>query len=168
MKPILRTIDSVSDWSGRISSYALYVGMLILAFEVVSRYLFNAPTVWAHGYTQRIFGSYFILIGAYTLLNDGHVRIDILYNNFSFRKKAFLDVFNYAFLLFWTVVLIKEGVAFFASSFAARELDEMVLAHPIYPIKFLLVVGVVLITLQGLNRLFVALNSLIRGEKYEY
>lgn len=168
MKPLLRSIDSISDWSGKVCSFSLYAGMLILVLEVISRYLFNAPTVWAHGYTQRIFGSYFVLIGAYTLLNNGHVRVDILYNNFSFRKRAFLDLLNYGFLLLWSVVLTKEGVAFFANSFEVREVDEMVLAHPVYPVKFLLVVGVVLITLQGLNGLFVSLYALIKGEKYEY
>ena len=155
LRPLLRMIDSISNWSGKVFSFSLYAVMFILAIEVVSRYVFNAPTVWAHGYTQRIFGSYFVLIGAYTLLNNGHVRVDIFYNNFSFRKRAFLDLLNYLFLLFWSTVLIKEGISFFADSFAVREVDEMVLAHPVYPVKFLLVVGVILITLQALNGLIV-------------
>ena len=168
MKKFLRITDSISDWSGRTCSFLVYFGIFILAFEVVARYFFGAPTVWAHGYSQRIFGSYFILVGAYTLLKDGHVRVDILYKRFSLRKRAFLDIVNYTLLLIWSCVLIKEGWIFFMNSFGVREVDEMVLAHPVYPVKFLLFIGVVLISIQGLNRLIVSLFVLIKGVKYEY
>ncbi|MFH1982626.1 MAG: TRAP transporter small permease subunit [Pseudomonadota bacterium] len=168
MRKFLRAIDSISEWSGRICSFLVYIGIIMLVFEVIARYFFSSPTVWAHGYSQRLFGSYFVLIGAYTLLKNGHVRIDILYQRFSLRKRAFFDILNYIMLLIWTSVLLREGMSFFASSWAIREADEMVLAHPVYPVKFLLVVGVVLITLQGVNHLIVSIFTLIKGVKYEY
>lgn len=168
MKQFLRTIDSISDWSGRISSYLVFFGIFILAFEVIARYFFDSPTVWAHGYSQRIFGSYFVLVGAYTLLKNGHVRVDIIYQRFSLRKRAFLDIVNYSLLLIWSFVLIREGWMFFMSSYGIREADEMVLAHPVYPVKFLLFVGAALITLQGINRLVVSIIVLVKGVKYEY
>lgn len=159
--------DSFSEWSGKIISFLVYFGMFILVFEVVARYFFNSPTVWAHGYSQRLFGSYFIMIGAYTLLQNGHVRVDVLYRRFSVRGRAFLDIINYLLLLLWSSVLIKEGIAFFASSWAIREADEMVLAHPVYPVKFLLVVGAVLITLQGLNQLLLSVYVFVKGVKFK-
>lgn len=168
MKKILRWIDSVSEWSGKIFSFLVYLGIAMLVFEVVARYFFDAPTVWAHGYSQRLFGSYFIMIGAYTLLQNGHVRIDIIYQRFSLRIRALLDLINYLMLLIWAFVLIKEGITFFECSWAIREADEMVLAHPVYPVKFLLVIGAILITLQGLNHLIVSMLTLIKGVKYEY
>jgi TRAP-type mannitol/chloroaromatic compound transport system permease small subunit len=168
MGKILRIIDSISEWSGKSCSFLVYAGILMLVFEVVARYFFDSPTVWAHGYSQRLFGSYFVLVGAFTLLQNGHVRIDIIYQRFSLRKRAFFDLINYLMLLIWSFVLIREGSSFFASSWAIREADEMVLAHPIYPVKFLLVIGVILITLQGLNRLIVSIYTLIKGVKYEY
>lgn len=168
MKSFLKAIDSISLWTGKICSFIVYFGIVMLVYEVISRYLFGYPTVWAHGYSQRLFGSYFILVGAFTLLKDGHIRVDILYQRFSLRKRAFLDIVNYGMLLIWSFVLILEGVWFFQSSLALREADEMVLAHPIYPVKFLLVIGAVLITLQGVNRLVVSGIVFIRGEKYEY
>jgi len=167
LRKFIMITNSFSEWSGKISSFLVYVGMFILVFEVVARYFFNAPTVWAHGYSQRVFGSYFIMIGAYTLLQNGHVRVDVLYRRFSVRGRAFLDVINYALLLLWSCVLIKEGITFFAGSWTVREVDEMVLAHPIYPVKFLLVVGAVLITLQGLNQLFLSFYVLVKGVKYK-
>lgn len=168
MKSFLRTIDSISLWTGKVCSFLIYFGIAMLVYEVISRYLFGTPTVWAHGYSQRLFGSYFILVGAYTLLMNGHIRVDILYQRFSLRKQAFLDVVNYSLLLIWSFVLIKEGIWFFESSWALRETDEMVLAHPVYPVKFLLLIGAILITLQGINRIIVSGIVLFRGEKYEY
>lgn len=167
MRKFLMITNSLSEWSGKIFSFLIYFGIAVLLFEVISRYCFNSPTVWAHGYCQRIFGSYFILIGAYTLLQNGHVRVDVLYRRFSLRKRAFLDVINYVLLLVWSCVLVEEGIRFFATSWAIRETDEMVLAHPIYPVKFLLVVGAVLITLQGLNQLFLSVHVLVKGVKFK-
>ncbi len=167
MKQFLRVIDNISDWSGRISSFLVFFGIFILAFEVVARYFFGAPTVWAHGYSQRIFGTYFVLVGAYTLLKNGHVRVDIIYQRFSLRVRALLDLLNYTLLLIWSFVLIREGWMFFMSSYEIREADEMVLAHPVYPVKFFLFVGVVLITLQGLKCLTISIFELVKGVKYE-
>jgi TRAP-type mannitol/chloroaromatic compound transport system permease small subunit len=167
MRKFLMITNRLSEWSGKIVSLLVYFGILMLVFEVIARYFFDSPTVWAHGYCQRIFGSYFVLIGAYTLLQNGHVRVDVFYRRFSVRKRAFLDVINYGMLLLWSCVLVKEGITFFANSWALRETDEMVLAHPIYPVKFLLVVGVVLITLQGLNQLFLSVHVLVKGVKFK-
>ncbi len=163
MERFLKNVDALSDWSGKITSYLVYVGIFVLAFEVFARYFLNAPTVWAHGYSQRIFGTYFVLIGAYTLLKGGHVRVDVVYNHLGTRGKTTLDVLNYLILVVWSVVLTKEAWSFFARSFQMREVDEMVLAHPIYPVKFFMVVGTVLIALQGLVMLIKSLRDYLRG-----
>ncbi|MBP1714358.1 MAG: transporter DctQ-related protein [Deltaproteobacteria bacterium] len=165
MKSFQETVQAISDWSGKVVSYFIYVGIVVLAFEVILRYFWNAPTVWAHGYSQRLFGSYFILVGAYTLFKGGHVRVDVLYNRYGAKGKAILDLVNYGFLLMWSAVLLMEGWTFFIRSFRMREVDEMVLAHPVYPVKFLLVIGVLLIALQGLTLFMGSLKQLLRGTK---
>ena len=167
MKTLFLIIDSISEWSGKTVSFVIYAGILMLVFEVVARYFFDSPTIWAHGYSQRLFGSYFILVGAFTLLKDGHVRVDIIYQRFSLRVRALFDMLNYALLLLWASVLVKEGITFFANSWAIREADEMALAHPVYPVKFLLVVGVALILLQGMSRFAISCITLVKGVKYE-
>ncbi|MFP4573655.1 MAG: TRAP transporter small permease subunit [Desulfobacterales bacterium] len=167
MRKIFRTIDSISEWSGKIVSFVIYAGIVMLVFEVVARYFFNSPTIWAHGYSQRLFGSYFVLIGAYTLLQGFHVRIDLIYQRFSIRVRALLDIFNYTMLLLWTTVLVYEGLSFFLYSLAVKETDESALRHPVYHIKFLLLVGVFLIFLQGLSMLAMSIITLIKGVEYE-
>jgi len=165
MRSLFNAVDTISEWSGRIVSFVVYIGIVVLFIEVFLRYLFNHPTVWAHGYSQRIFGSYFILIGAYTLLYNGHVRVDLIYNRFSKRVQAVFDIVNYIALLVWDVVLVKEGYSFFMRSFKVREADEMVLCHPVYPVKFLILVGAVLIGLQGLSMLIKSLFVVLEREK---
>jgi len=61
IKKMAEGIDRLNDWLGRIAAFLIYPGMLILAYEVGARYLFNAPTIWAHGTSQRIFAVYFIV-----------------------------------------------------------------------------------------------------------
>jgi len=166
MRFFFRAIYALSDYSGRIFSYLVFIGAVMLSWEVVSRYVFDAPTIWAHGYSQRIFGSYFIMVGAFTLIRGGHVRVDLITSSFSFRVRKAFDLLNYAFLMLWGYVLITEGWRFFMSSYAIKEVDEMALAHPVYPIKFLLVVGALLITLQAIVYFIQTLISMVKGEEY--
>lgn len=65
MRKIFQAFDSFSEKFGKVVSFIVWIGAIILFIEVFLRYFFNAPTVWAHGYTQRFFGSYFVLIGAF-------------------------------------------------------------------------------------------------------
>lgn len=167
MRKIFRVIDGISEWSGKIVSFVIYAGIIMLVFEVVARYFFNSPTIWAHGYSQRLFGSYFVLIGAYTLLKGFHVRIDLIYQRFSIRIRALLDILNYTMLLLWTTVLVYEGLNFFMYSWSIKETDMSALRHPVYPVKFLLLLGVSLIFLQGLSKFAMSVITLIKGVQYE-
>lgn len=153
MEKFVRTMEAIGEYSGRWVSWIVYVGMIMLSAEVVLRYIFNSPTVWAHGYTQRLYGSYFVLIGAYTFIHKGHVRVDVLYEHLSKRMKALLDILNCVALLVWTGVLIPVSWLFFLKSYNMGEVDEMVLAHPIWWVKFLITVGMVLIFLQGISEM---------------
>jgi TRAP-type mannitol/chloroaromatic compound transport system permease small subunit len=163
MLKILDLIDSFNEKFGKAVSYIVWLGAAVLFIEVILRYFFNSPTVWAHGYAQRIFGSYFVLIGAFTLVNNGHVRIDIIVNRFPFRMRKFMDMVNMGMLLVWCGALSYEGWDFFMYSYNIREVDQMVLAHPIYPIKFLLFLGVSLMALQGLSNICRDFLELLNG-----
>jgi len=151
MEKFARIMESISEHLGRWLSWIICVGIIMLSTEVVLRYIFNSPTVWAHGYTQRFFGGYFVLIGAYTLVKKGHVRVDVIYGHVSEKMKAILDLVNYLFLLVWSGIMIPVGWLFFLKSYEISEVDEMVLSHPIWWVKFLIVVGMSLIFLQGLS-----------------
>jgi TRAP-type mannitol/chloroaromatic compound transport system permease small subunit len=79
MTPI-KIIEAINLAVGKLFSFSVFIGMAIVVYEVIARYVFIAPSVWASGYTQRVFAGYFILIGAYTLIKGCHVWVDILLN----------------------------------------------------------------------------------------
>jgi len=155
---ILKLIDQINITIGKFVSYLIWAGIIVLCFEVAARYGLGRPTLWAHGYTQRIFGAYFVLIGAYTLVKRDHVRVDIFINTRSPRINAGLDLFNYAFLILWGVVLTREGWLLFEDAWSFNELDDSALGHPMWPIKLALFLGASLITLQGIVE---AIRSLV-------
>lgn len=146
---LLAWVDRFNAAFGKLVSYLVWFGIAIIVLEVVLRYAFNMPTVWGPGYTQRIFGAYFVLIGAYTLLQGGHVRVDVLLNTRSPRWNALLDLFNYAVLLIWTSALVYEGWHFLADAWLFNETDDSALGHPMWPVKLALFLGVLVIALQG-------------------
>jgi TRAP-type mannitol/chloroaromatic compound transport system permease small subunit len=79
MNPI-KIIEAINLAVGKLFSFFVFIGMAIVVYEVIARYVFNASSAWAPRYTQRVFAGYFILIGAYTLIKGSHVRVDILLN----------------------------------------------------------------------------------------
>ena len=158
---ILNLVDQTNQLIGRMVSYAIWIGAAVLAWEVVSRYAFGQPTVWAHGYTQRIFASYFILIGAYTLLRDGHVRVDILLHGRSPRVRALFDLLNYGFLFIWCAALTYEGWHFFQEALLWNEKDDSALGHPLWPIKMCLFIAAALITVQAIAGMIRCLATMI-------
>ncbi|WP_213683568.1 TRAP transporter small permease subunit [Roseicyclus sp.] len=149
MKLLFKAVDTLNTGVGKAVSLLIWAGIVVLCYEVVARYIFGQPTLWAHGYTQRIFGAYFVLVGAYTLIRGDHVRVDLLLNTGGPRRRAALDFVNFAFLVIWGAVLSWEAFWFFEDSWRFNEVDESALRHPMWPIKLAMFVGVALITLQG-------------------
>ncbi|UCH19948.1 MAG: TRAP transporter small permease subunit [Deltaproteobacteria bacterium] len=167
-KSILRSIDAISEWTGKCTAFILLPGIVILAWEVVSRYALNHPTMWAHGSSQRLFAVYYVLGGAYVLRNKDHVGVDIIYNRFSLRTKAVLDlVTSFAFFIFCGV-LLWQGVGFAMTSLSQLEPDDTPWRAPVYPIKLMLPVGAFLILLQGLANFCRTLITVISGRECEY
>ena len=170
MKRLLKIIDSISDWSGRIFAYLLWPGVAVLVYEVVARYVFNAPTIWAHGTTQRIFAVYYFICGAYISLNRSHITMDIIYERFSPRKKAILDIIS--FILFLCFLLVSycgtDPVMLGLSTDTTWNLDSTPFRAPLYPIKLMIPLGALLIILQELANLWRNVYVAITGESYEH
>ena len=81
VKGFLRFADNVSTWSGKISAWLIVVLMLVVSVEVFKRYMLNSPTPWIFDLNSMLYGTLFMMCGAYTLAQDGHVRGDFLYSN---------------------------------------------------------------------------------------
>lgn len=142
-------VDKLNTWLGRIARSCIFLLIGILLFEVVSRYFFNKPTVWSTEMASMVFGFYFLIGGGYTLLKGGHVRMDILYANWSERKRAIVDVCTFPLLAVYLITFIIGGfhVVGYALKFNQHSMSQW--APPLAPIEIVTVVGAFLLLLQG-------------------
>ena len=92
LRRVLRVIDSTSIWSGKICSMLILVMFSTFTYEVIMRYAFNAPTIWAHEFNTMIFGGYYILGGAFALYYGAHVNMDLLHRRLPLRTRAIVDL----------------------------------------------------------------------------
>ena len=101
MLSVINWIDRyIGDWSGKILCWLIIPMVVGVAYEVVMRYLFDAPTVWAYDSTYMLYGSHFMLGAAYTLRIDGHIRTDLFYDKWSPRTQGIVDAVCYTKILY--------------------------------------------------------------------
>ena len=91
----IRTIDQISYWSGKAASWLIVALTFVVSIEVFKRYILNAPTAWIFDFNNMLYGTLFMMCGAYTLSKDGHVRGDFLYGSMRPRLQASFDLVLY-------------------------------------------------------------------------
>lgn len=166
MRKIIRAIETIIEWSGKIVCWLVLIFTIVLGYEIVLRYAFNAPTKWAFDISYMLGGSYFWLGEGYTLLKKKHVRIDIFYRTFSKRKQALVDIFFSLIFFFplWGVLLYKL-IPYVYLSWVTDERSMQGYWMPIlYPFKTVMPVGVALLLLQGIAEMMRSILVLVRGE----
>jgi len=166
MKKILKTIDSISEWTGKIFSFLILPIVILQTVEVIrgSR-IFNAPTEWTWEIVAILSGIMFIMGGAWVLKNDGHVRTDVIFSHLSKRWKAAFDLFFFTIIFFAFVgVMIYTGVDKAIYSVGIRERTFSNWAPPLYPLKITIALAFIMIGLQGLAKWIRDAYFLIRGE----
>src|SRR5947199_10427504 len=111
----LRAIDTISYWSGKFSAWLIVALTFVVSLEVFKRYILNAPTAWIFDLNSMLYGTLFMMCGAYTLAAAGHVRADFVYIYMKPRGQAALDLTLY--LLFFVPCMI--GLIYAVSGYAA-------------------------------------------------
>ncbi len=166
MKLFLKTIDSLSEWSGKSFSWLVLILTGTLVIEVIARYVFKNPTIFAFDMTWMIFGIYTIMGAAYTHLGGGHVRIDFLYSRLPIRNRAILELVLYLIFFFPLIlVLAISCTEFTILSWASDERSSTSLwKPPVYPFKTAMMVGFYLLALQGTAQFIKNLQMVIRGK----
>ena len=149
LKKIVHAIDKISHVSGRILAYWTVLAVAIITFEVVMRYVFNRPTNWGHESMTLIFGMQYILSGAYALYTKSHVRVDVVYQVLSQRNKARMDALTSLLFFLYVGVMTYTGWFFYWDSQQIWELSFTDWAPPLYPVKFTVFLGSLLLLLQG-------------------
>lgn len=159
----LRIIDSINEHVGRVTAYIGAVMMVIVTFEVVMRYLFDRPTLWTFELNESLLCIYAAFAGGYTLLHQGHVNVEIVSQQFGKRTKAIVNIFT-SFLFFgFVIVLLWQTSEMAFDSLMLRERSEGFLGFPLYPAKVAIVIGVILILLQGFANFVRTITTLITG-----
>src|SRR5215475_7059422 len=147
----LHTIDGISTWVGKAAAWLIVVLMAVVCIEVVKRYLLNAPTAWIFDLDNMLYGTLFMLAGAYTLSQNAHVRGDFLYSSMQPRLQATLDlVLYFAFFLPGIAALAYAGWDYAMDSWRINEHSNVTAeGPPIYQFKFMIPLAGALVLLQG-------------------
>nr|WP_232341133.1 TRAP transporter small permease subunit [Halomonas pacifica] len=163
----MRVQDGLSDWVGRATSW-LTLGIIgVLLYEVVARYILNAPTIWGHELSTMFFGALSILAGSYTLRHHGHVRSDVVYRLLPLRAQAFCDLVVFALGILVLTVFFRMAVDFAYHSWSIGEFSNSSLWRPpLWPIKATIPLAVGLLILQCLAELVRAALR-VAGVRYD-
>ncbi len=102
----VKLIDKITDIIGRITMYTVFVMMGVLVLSFVTRNIINFPLLWIIEMAQFIMTGYYLMGGAYSMKENQHVRMDLVYGNLSEKNKARMDLFTSVFLIFYLVVLL--------------------------------------------------------------
>lgn len=148
-----RAIDWLSDRSGLFVAFWTVNAVLAYFYEVVARYLFNAPTIWVHEAAYLLFGMQYLVAGGYALLHGSHVRVDVLYGKLPPRGRVGIDILTSVFFFVFAIALIGTSWIFFSDSFAMRETTVETWGIQHWPVKGVMVLGALLLLLAGISKL---------------
>lgn len=137
---------------GKIVSFLIYPIMLVLVFEVVMRYFFESPTIWAHETSCMLYGTHFILGGAYALRHDAFVNVEVLYMKFSKRTKAIVDLFSWTLFYIFVGVLLWESIPWAWESMMFLEYSDSTWGPWVWPVKWTIPFGALFMLLQGMTK----------------
>ena len=154
IQTLLHSADQISSWVGKAFSGLIVALMLLVVAEVFKRYALNAPTAWVFDASNMLYGTLFMMCGAYTLAQDGHVRGDFLYGNFKARTQASIDLVLYIlFFLPGIAALTWAGWSYFQDSLAINEQTFNADPLPVYPFKFMIPFAGALVLMQGISEI---------------
>ena len=166
MQNLLLFIDKVSTWVGHAFSWLIVALTLLISWEVFSRYALGDPHAWAFDAMIMLYGTLFMMAGAYTLAQNGHVRGDVLYGFFPPRLQASIDLTLYiVFFIPGVIALAWAGYTYAAESWAIREHSNITAeGPPIYPFKTIIPIAGAFLLAQGLVEIVRCVICLKRGD----
>lgn len=162
MRTLLSVIERLTGSFGVIAAWVVLPLIAATVYEVTSRYLFNAPTIWAYELGYMATGTNFLLGSAFALREKAHIRIDVLYTHFSPRTKALVDSAGYL-LLFLPVALWlswRLGGYALEAFLSGEQSGESAWNPVIWPFRLVFFSGIFLLSLQGIAEFIKAVATL--------
>ncbi len=166
MQRFIELADRISEWFGKAFAWLIIVMAFGVGYEVFVRYVMNAPTSWALDVSYIMYGTLFMMAGAYTLSHDGHVRGDFLYRLWSARTQAKVELVLYLIFFFPGVLaLILSGWKYTVRSWGYMEVSVNSPAGiPVFQFKTVLVAAGLLLFIQGIAQVFRCILCIRTGE----
>ena len=166
MQKLLLFVDKISTFVGHAFSWLIILLTLHVSWEVFSRYALDNPRAWAFDGMIMLYGTLFMMAGAYTLAKSGHVRGDVLYGFFEPRTQATIDLVLYiVFFLPGVIALTYAGYYYAAESWAINEHSNITAeGPPIYPFKTVIPLAGAFLLLQGIVEIIRCVICLKQGD----
>ena len=153
---LIRTVRSIDKFTDRTGMWIAWLNLPLVgavAYEVIARYVFNAPTIWSFDVTYMLYGTIFMLGAAYALHKGAHIRTDFFYEKWTVKTKGMVDSISYIVFFFPSIVMLlvaSGNEAWYAWSI--NETSEQTPWRPIlWPYKSVVPLTCVLLLVQGLS-----------------
>jgi len=166
MDAFIRIIERITRSIGILASFAIVPLVLATCYEVLARYVFGAPTIWAYEIGYTLTGSHFLLGMAYTLAVGAHIRIDIFSGNFAPRTRALIDLAAYAVMLPLMIWLSYALFQHLATGYLRSERSgQSAMNLPVWPFRIVFLVAFTLLALQILAEVVKTARTLRTGSR---
>jgi TRAP-type mannitol/chloroaromatic compound transport system permease small subunit len=163
---VLYFVDGLSSAIGKTYGWCIVILTFTTSYEVFARYVFRAPTEWAFDASYMLYGTLFMMAGAYALARNGHVRGDFIYRAWAPRKQAMMDLVLY--ILFFFPGMLAFVYAGYGFAELSRRMNEHSAASPngpiVWPFKWMITVVGCLMVMQGIVEVFRCVTCIRSGE----
>jgi TRAP-type mannitol/chloroaromatic compound transport system permease small subunit len=147
-------VDAFNTVVGKITMYVIFLMMAILLLAAIGRTVFNLSLIWTVETAQFTMAAYYLVGGAYSLILNGHVRMDLLYGRWSRRRQAATDVLTDLLLIFYLVIMIIGAVSSIDYALEYNQTSRSAWGPPLAPIKIIMGTGLLLMLLQSVSTFF--------------
>jgi len=167
---IVRAIDRFTDFTGSLLAWLNLPLVLVVAYEVVMRYVFDAPTAWVFDITYMLYAAIFMLGAAYALHKGAHIRTDFYFEKWSIRTKGMIDAVAYiAFFFPALITLLVIGADQAWYSYSLGETSDQTPWRPIlWPFKAVVPLAMLLLLVQGVSETIKSVYAARTGIELEH
>ena len=167
MRGLVKAIDMSSYWTGRICSWLVVAIILVIFYEVVSRYFFNEPTLWSYDMAYYLGGSFLVLGACYVMLVGGNVRIDPFYAKFPRKVQLWIDIIFTVgiFLPLWGIVTPRAWKMLIIAVERGQRASVGYWYPILWPIRLTIALGLTLLLIAGISWLIKLIYELRTGKE---
>lgn len=164
MRIFIKIVDSINEHVGTYVAYLAAIMMILVSYEVIMRYVINRPPLWGFELNRTLMCIYAALGGGFTLLRQGHVNVEIVFERLGIRTRSIINICtSFLFFGFILIFLMHSWEMVIESVMIDERFESSIVNFPLYPAKIAIVVGVILIFVQGIANLLKDVVTLMTG-----